>query len=139
MDARLYFGIFKCSLFRQALITTYAGFHPDAYWDRAEVVKRMKARASSDSGYTTTFVDDEAASSFIPVDDEPVLVSELPTKAAARNLTVRTMNNPVGTLEELRIQIDSQAKKIKDLQERVQKKEARSSRIHQQHLRTSMR
>ena len=90
----------------------------------------MKARASSDAGYTTTFVDDEAASSFIQVDDEPVLVSELPTKAAARKLTVRPMNNSIGTLEELRALIDSQAKKIKDLQERVQKKEARSNNIH---------
>ncbi len=90
----------------------------------------MKDRASSDVGSATTFVDDEAASSFIQVDDEPVLVSELPNKAAGRNSMVLPMNNPIGTLEELRALIDSQAKKIKDLQERVQRKEARSNNIH---------
>jgi len=121
--------------YNEALITTFAGFHPDAYWDRAEVVKRMKDRASS-AAASAIDVENEATAPFVYVDDEPILVSELLRNVSSngrestvlpRDDTSKLAKNTNGTLEELRALIDSQANEIRDLQERVQKKKARST------------
>jgi hypothetical protein len=70
---------------------------------------------------TTTVVEDAAASSFANVEDtDPELVTELPLNASWNG---RGESTTARAIEELRALIDSQANKIRDLQERVKKRD----------------
>lgn len=116
------------AFYNEALITTYAGFHPDAYWDQADVLKKRNNGVPS--------VDEKSE------DVDPLLIPELPS--IELNVEIKKndgMEAPpalpyhrpssaipqsvdeIGSLKELREMIDSQASKIKELQERVLKKD----------------
>ena len=110
------------AFYNEALITTFAGFHPDSYWDQADVLKRRKKKSSTatnDADGTTM------------KDDDPLLVPELPINGhgcgdererPSSAIPQSTVDEIDINLKELREMIDSQALKIKELQARVQNK-----------------
>ena len=96
------------AFYNEALVTMFAGFHPDAYWDQADVLKKRKDVSSFDE----------------MVDDDPLLVPELPGEeqpvARPSSAIPQSVDDSV-SLQELRQMIDSQASKIKELHERMEK------------------
>ena len=96
------------AFYNEALVTMFAGFHPDAYWDQADVLKKRKDVSSVDE----------------MVDDDPLLVPELPGEehpvARPSSAIPQSVDDSV-SLQELRQMIDSQASKIKKLHERMEK------------------
>ena len=108
------------AFYNEALVTMYSGFHPDAYWDKANIVKSM-SRVSS------------AQKEKIHVD--PILVPELPVKdeidstepAASSRIEKLSSAIPqsvddVKSIAELREMVNSQALILKKLQERAEKR-----------------
>mmetsp|Transcript_32828 Transcript_32828/g.69049 ORF Transcript_32828/g.69049 Transcript_32828/m.69049 type:complete len:629 (-) Transcript_32828:179-2065(-) len=119
------------AFYNEALITTFAGFHPDAYWDQADVLKKRNNGVPS--------VDEKSDEDD---DDDPLLMPELPNiglngeekKAAGMEAppalpyerpssAIPQSVDEIDSLKELREMIDSQASKIKELQERVLKRD----------------
>merc|ERR1719401_3259323 len=111
------------AFYNEALVTMYAGFHPDAYWDQADIFKK-KSLVSS--------IKDEK------VDDDPILVPELPVKEekdgtesttssrferpnSAMSSAIPQSVEDVESMKELREMLNSQALKLKELQERLEK------------------
>ena len=96
------------AFYNEALVTMFAGFHPDAYWDQADVLKKRKDVSSVD----------------VMVDDDPLLVPELPGEehpvARPSSAIPQSVDDSL-SLQELRQMIDSQASKIKELHERMEK------------------
>ena len=117
------------AFYNEALITTFAGFHPDSYWDQADVLKKRKKKKNGvavASSSTATNVDNGTT---MEEDDDPLLVPELPINGHSVERQRPSSAIPQSTvdeidinLKELREMIDSQASKIKELQARVQKK-----------------
>ena len=107
------------AFYNEALITMYAGFHPDAYWDKANVLKNKSLMSS---------VREEKGNT------DPLLVPELPVKDkinGTESATLPRIEKPssaipqsvedVKSLAELREMIESQALILKKLQEQVEK------------------
>jgi len=105
------------AFYNEALVTMFAGFHPDAYWDKAAILKKRDETLGDIQEENPPPVPDlteeekegEANNTAAPV--PPVESSTIPQSA-----------DDVQTLKELREMIESQALKIKELQERVEKK-----------------
>ena len=98
------------AFYNEALITMFAGFHPDSYWDQADVIKKREKKKENEK------------------DDGPLLVPELPLNGQSEQQRPSSSSIPQAvmdesqSLKELREMIDSQATKIKELQDRVRKK-----------------
>jgi len=110
------------AFYNEALVTMYSGFHPDAYWDQADVLKKRKGKSTT--GIATV------------AEEAPILLPELPAEGnspgAETTPTMSPVERPdsaipqavddVQSLRELREMIDAQALKIQELQDRVEKK-----------------
>ena len=102
------------AFYNEALITMFAGFHPDSYWDQADVIKKREKKKENEK----------------EEDDDPILVPELPLlngqseqqRPSSSSIPQAVMDDESQSLKELREMIDSQATKIKELQDRVRKK-----------------
>ena len=121
------------AFYNEALITTFAGFHPDAYWDQADVLKKKK----NDVASASTNGDEKTAEESTGVEIPP-LIPDLPEAKGNDALGLGSRPRPstaipqstvdgTDSLKELREMIDSQASEIKKLQDRVQKKGRPSS------------
>ncbi|KAL7535466.1 hypothetical protein ACHAXR_006505 [Thalassiosira sp. AJA248-18] len=119
------------AFYNEALVTMFAGFHPDAYFDQADVLKKR-------NGVSSPARDEK-------MESDPLLIPELPggimhgeeKNIGAETSTTTTQPNDAArpssaipqsiddadSLKELRELIESQASKIKDLQARVQKRD----------------
>ena len=123
------------AFYNEALITMFAGFHPDAYWDKASVLtkKQGSGKVSSSSSLAVDANDAE---------DDPLLIPELPAglnvdetkigvetpggseQAAERQSSAIPQSvDDIDSLKELREMIDNQASKIQELQARVKSRE----------------
>ena len=119
------------AFYNEALITMFAGNHPDAYWDKADVLKKKKRK-----GNLADVDDDDDDVPLMPElqsemngdekksigssDATPIHSnsSERPSSAIPQSVD----GDNIDSLKELREMIDSQASKIKKLQERMAQK-----------------
>lgn len=106
------------AFYNEALVTMFAGFHPDAYWDQAEILKKERTVSSIDEA----------------IDEVPIFVPELPfgeekdgtglatpSRAKRPKSAIPQSADDGQPLKELREMINSQALKLKELQERIEK------------------
>jgi len=113
--------------YNEALITMFSGHHPDAYWDESEIVKKKRIREKRMSDVNEE--EPEVVALEIPTlsidslsaDGENVAVMKLFERNGASSAGALPQSG-VDSLEELKKLIEKQEEKIKELQERVQKK-----------------
>lgn len=114
-------------------MTMYAGYHPDAFWSEADIVKKSREKKEK----AMNGVSNGGGSSSTPLEklDVPTLteddsVDEEDTEGkklfegdnSASFSSPNALPQCVDSLEELKRMIEIQEAKIKELQERVQKK-----------------
>ena len=112
------------AFYNEALITMFSGHHPDAYWNESDIIKKKKNSDKAMNGVKEegsergglempTLSTDESDSA----EEDNVAVKKLFDEASTDALP-----QSVDSLEELKRLIEKQEEKIKQLQERVQKK-----------------
>ena len=109
------------AFYNEALITMYSGHHPDAYWSESDIVKKWNREKSMNG---------------VKKEGSQVVGLEIPTlstesdSADEGGAAVKKLFDPltdalpqcVDSLEELKKLIKTQEAKIKELQDRLQKK-----------------
>jgi len=114
------------AFYNEALITMFSGHHPDAYWDESEIVKKKRSREKKMNGVKEEEPEVEAleiptlSTDSLSADGENVAVMKLFERSAS---STGALPQSVDSLEELKKMIEKQEEKIKELQERVQKKD----------------
>ena len=127
------------AFYNEALITTFAGFHPDAYWDRADVLRRKgrggggKAKNAgiddkdANDGGVTPLLPDLLPEARISNSGEEKKVAAAISMARPHTAIPQSTVDNVDSLKELREMIAGQASEIKKLQDQVQRKGRPSS------------
>ncbi|KAL3789416.1 hypothetical protein HJC23_001964 [Cyclotella cryptica] len=113
------------AFYNEALITMFAGFHPDSYWDEADVLKPVVAVEENGSAvgmddFFPSVSEDNHASQTMSYDDEK-------KDDVISNSAPLTLSIDDESLMALREMIELQAVKIKELQDRMRSKEQHSS------------
>ena len=110
----------------------YAGYHPDAFWSEADIVKKSrekkeKAMNVSNGGGSSTPLEKLDVPT-LSTEDDSVDEEDIEGKKLFEGDNSASSSSPnalpqcVDSLDELRKMIEIQEAKIKELQERVQKK-----------------
>jgi hypothetical protein len=116
------------AFYNEALITMFSGYHPDAYWNTADVVKKSREKTMNDEmNGRSAHVGDVPSSSTETdsADDYDVAVERLSVKRlfdVDSPSPADELPQCLDSLNELKRLIEIQDVKIKDLQERVRKK-----------------
>lgn len=124
------------AFYNEALYTMFAGYHPDSYWNEAEVLKKSKGSTrcddstkeqekgnSSDELVPGVSEDIDPNAEMYDDDDE----KKNDTKPAS-SLIPQSIDD-ADSLNSLRDMIESQAAKIKELQDRMQNKEESTTAV----------
>eukprot|EP00956_Cyclotella_meneghiniana_P019511 scaffold33389_cov91-Cyclotella_meneghiniana.AAC.5 len=123
------------AMYNEALITMYAGFHPDSYWNEADVLASqgvvgesndMSVKESQDNDSPRVISDSDTPRTESDMSDTPRSMNGIDEKkddifAPNDNTLQKDLEHE--TMAALRGMIELQATKIKDLQDRMKKKE----------------
>lgn len=114
-------------------MTMYAGYHPDAFWSEADIVKKSREKkekamngVSKGGGSSTPLEKLDVPT--LSTEDDSVDEEDIEGKKLFEGDNSASSSSPnalpqcVDSLDELRKMIEIQEAKIKELQERVQKK-----------------
>ena len=114
-------------------MTMYAGYHPDAFWSEADIVKKSREKkekamngVSKGGGSSTPL--EKLDIPTLSTEDDSVDEEDIEGKKLFEGDNSASSSSPnalpqcVDSLDELRKMIEIQEAKIKELQERVQKK-----------------
>lgn len=114
-------------------MTMYAGYHPDAFWSEADIVKKSREKkekamngVSNGAGSSTPLEKLDVPT--LSTEDDSVDEEDIEGKKLFEGDNSASSSSPnalpqcVDSLDELRKMIEIQEAKIKELQERVQKK-----------------
>jgi predicted membrane chloride channel (bestrophin family) len=109
------------AFYNEALITMFSGHHPDAYWNESEIVKKRNLKKEMNGvkkeGHQVTGLDVPSLSTeSVSSDEEDVAVDN------SFDALIDALPQCVDSLEELKKLIKTQEAKIKELQDRLQKK-----------------
>ncbi|KAL9190032.1 hypothetical protein ACHAXT_007243 [Thalassiosira profunda] len=115
------------AFYNEALVTMFAGHHPDAYWEGADVLRKKgkekkvltSAADAGEVGENGTKDDDDGSPPLIPELPEEERNGQRRPATASSAPPQSTVDDSQLSLKELREMVDSQASKIRELQERV--------------------
>lgn len=130
------------AFYNEALITMFAGYHPDAYWDEAVAFKKRRGGGNANASCNDDVGDGEEkengrdrcvtpdlseatdSTTDVSPDEEKEQEEEEGDRTEASALP-QSIDGSGDSLKMLREMIESQSAKIKELQDRMQHKERR--------------
>lgn len=113
------------AMYNEALITMFAGFHPDSYWDDSDVSKvngvicESETDISDENGTPRAVSDTETPRTESDITETPRSMNGIDEQKP----DVSSSYRDDASLETLREMVAAQASKIRDLQERMQTKQ----------------
>lgn len=107
------------AFYNEALVTMFAGFHPDAYWEEDAEAKRREARIAAERRGGGRGGDDGRAGTGVALPDLGASSPSEPSPPERPGSAVPQSTLEDVDLKELREMVESQAGKIRELQSRV--------------------